>query len=61
MPKWMPGPVVIAVFVAGVIGVWVVVALWWFYGVVLEAVDVALNMAVFMTLAGWWTERMGNR
>lgn len=48
-----------AVFVAGVIGVWVVAALWIFYGLTLEPLDVALNMAVFTTLAGWWTERMG--
>lgn len=57
MRDWKPGPVVTAVFVAGVIGVWVVVALWLFYDVRLDPVDVALNMAVFTTLAGWWTER----
>jgi hypothetical protein len=56
--RWKPGPVVIAVFVAGVISVWVVVALYIFYDLVVEPVDVALNMAVFTTIAGWWTERM---
>jgi hypothetical protein len=49
-----------AVFISGVIGVWVVVALYLFYDVALDPVDVALNMAMFMTAAGWWTERMRN-
>jgi hypothetical protein len=48
-----------SVCVAGVVGVWVVVALRIFYDLALEPVDVALNMAAFMTLAGWWTERQG--
>ena len=56
-----PGPVVISVFVAGVIGVWVVTALYLFYDVVLDPVDVSLNMAVFMTLTGWWTELQAKR
>lgn len=60
MRNWKPGPIVMAVFIAGVIGVWVVVALRVFYDIALHPVDVALNMAVFMTVAGWWTERMGD-
>lgn len=61
MRRWKPGPVVMAVFIAGVLGVWAVVGLVIFYDLLLEPVDVALNMAVFMTLAGWWTEHMGRR
>lgn len=57
MPDWRPGPVVVAVFMAGVIGVWVVVSLRVFYGLALDPIDVALNLAIFMTVAGWWTER----
>lgn len=57
--RWKPGPVVAAVFVAGMIGVWVVVAIWLFYDVVIKPLDVALNLVTFMTLAGWWTEIRG--
>lgn len=56
--KWKPGPVVIAVLAAGVVGAWTVIALVVFYDVALAPIDVAVNMAAFMSLAGWWTERM---
>lgn len=59
--QWKPGPVVMAVFVAGVLCVWAVFALVVFYNLALEPIDVAVNTAAFMTLAGWWTERMGRR
>lgn len=61
MSQWKPGPVVWAVFIAGLICVWVVIALHEFYDVVLEPVDVALNTAAFMTLAGLWTEWIGKK
>jgi hypothetical protein len=54
--RWKPGPVVAAVFISGMVGVWVVVALWIFYGVTLNPFDVALNLVIFMTATGWWTD-----
>jgi hypothetical protein len=61
MWDWKPGPVVVAVFITGVLGVWVVLSLRLYYGVSLQGIDVALNLVVFMTLSGWWTDRMGRR
>jgi hypothetical protein len=57
--RWKPGPVVVAVFISGMLGVWVVAALWIFYNVLLEPLDVALNMVIFMTATGWWTDHLG--
>lgn len=56
--KLKPSPVVISVFMAGAIGVWIVIVMTLVYEIALDARDVAVNLVWFMTLAGWWTERM---
>lgn len=61
LSHWRPGPVVQAVFVAGLVCVWAVFSLVVFYDVDLQPVDVAVNSTVFIFLAAWWTERMSRR
>lgn len=59
--RFKPTPTVVAVFLAGAIGLWVVVTIRIVYDVALDSRDVALHLLWFMTLSGWWTELMLRR
>lgn len=56
--NWKPGPVVWAVLGAGVISIWVVMALSVFYAIHLSPTEVAVNTVIFMVAVGWWTQVM---
>lgn len=58
MRRWTPGPIVVVVFVAEIIGLWAVAALKYFYDITMDPIDVRLNMLLFTTGAAWWTEWM---